>query len=300
MSVKKISEHLYMIDSLALGLKRFVAVYLVIGEEKNALIDTSYASSFHTLVECLREVGLKPVEIDYIIPTHLHLDHSGGTSKFTSLSKNIMVYCHPRAVKHLIDPGKLKLSVREIYGDYVTLFGEVEPISEKNVKGVEDWEELDLGDITLRFIHTPGHAPHHISVHVEEERALIAGDAVSIEHPDYPFRFPTTPPPSYNHIEAINSLKKLSELELKIILKPHFGETIPIANYFEEEIRILEEWKSNVESSIYMEWETAFEELLGKYSKKMNIKLEEIPYHFLVTLKLSFLGMRRYLSKEES
>ncbi|MCF8885017.1 MAG: MBL fold metallo-hydrolase [Nitrososphaerota archaeon] len=299
MSVKEISEHIYMIDSLALGIEKFVAVYLVVGEEKNVLIDTSYASSFHVVTDCLREVGLKPADIDYVVPTHLHLDHSGSTSKFVSISSNIMVYCHPKAVKHLVDPSKLKTSVREIYGEYATLFGEVEPIPEKNIKSVEDGEELDLGDITLRFIHTTGHAPHHISVYVEEEGALITGDALSIEHPDYPSRFPTTPPPSYNHIEAINSLKKLSKLKPKIILKPHFGEKIPTSNYFEEEIRILEEWKNNVESSINMEPEAAFEEILRKYSEKMNIKLEEIPYHFLITLKLSFLGMRKYLSRQE-
>ena len=152
---ERVSEHIYLIDTEALGVKEMVAAYLVKGEEKKALVDTGYASSLQKLIRGLGEIGVDVTELSYIIPTHLHLDHAGASGQLAELSRRAEVLAHPRAVKHLINPTRLISSVREFYGAAADEFGEFLPIEEGRVRGVDDEGELDLGSVTLRFIHAP-------------------------------------------------------------------------------------------------------------------------------------------------
>ncbi len=296
MTVKKVSEHTYLLDTYALGFPEFVAAYLVIGSRGAVLVDVGYASSFQKLVEGLGEAGLKPTEVEYIVPTHLHLDHAGGVSQFIRKSSKTIVLCHPRAVKHFLDPSKLNASVREIYGEVASLFGPVEPIQLNNIRSVQDYERIEFGDVSLRFIHAPGHAPHQIAVYVEEDQALITGDAVSIECPSIPLRFPTTPPPSYNHVEAIETLRKLSRLKSKIILRPHFGERPWSPSYFDEEINLLNDWRDKVEESIErrLAVDDAVEEIVNEYVERLKEEIT-LPFYLYTTVRVSYLGMKKYL-----
>ncbi len=298
--MKRVSEHIYLLDTCALELAEFVAAYLVVGSEGSALVDIGYASSLPRVFEGLREAGLKPTDINYVIPTHLHLDHAGGASKFIKNSKKSIILCHPRAVKHFLDPSKLNASVREFYGDLIYFFGLVEPIPLENIRSVEEYERIEMGDTSLRFIYAPGHAPHQIVVYVEEDQALITGDAVSIDCPSFPLRIPTTPPPSYNHLEAIETLMKLSKLKAKIILRPHFGEIAWSPDYFNEEIALLENWKKNVEEHVKKgsAMDDAVEEIVNQYSQKLKNKIASIPFYLYITIKLSYLGMEKYLKEQ--
>lgn len=296
--MKKVSEHIYLLDTYALGFPEFVAAYLLIGSRGAALVDIGYASSSPMLIEGLRKAGLKPSDVDYVIPTHLHLDHAGGTSQFIKASRKSIVLCHPRAVRHFLDPSKLNASVREIYGEAASLFGPVEPIQLNNIRSVQEYERIDLGDVSLRFIYAPGHAPHQIAVYVEEDQALITGDAVSIDCPSIPLRFPTTPPPSYDHIEAIETLRKLSRLKSEIILRPHFGGKTWSPDYFDEEISLLESWKDRVKKSIDggLAVDEAVEEIISERVERLRGEVA-IPFHLYTTVRISYLGMKKYLEE---
>ncbi|MCS7125483.1 MAG: MBL fold metallo-hydrolase [Aigarchaeota archaeon] len=297
--VRKVSDHIYLIDTVALGLEEFVAAYLITGSSENALVDTGYASSLSNIVEELRQVGLRLHEIKYIIPTHLHLDHSGAASHIIKNSSKSLILCHPRAVKHFIDPSRLIASVREIYGESAALFGEVIPVPLENIRGVHEYEKLELGDVTLRFIHAPGHAPHQIVVYVEEDQALITGDAVSIQYPSSPVKIPTTPPPSYNHAETLETLEKLSKISSKIILRPHFGETPYTLNYFKEEVEILQNWRDRIRAFIEqgLTLDEIIESLLEEYDQRYRGLLRTLP-SLHTTVRLSVLGMMKYLEEE--
>jgi glyoxylase-like metal-dependent hydrolase (beta-lactamase superfamily II) len=298
--LRRVSEHIYLLDTYALGFVEFVAAYLVVGSESSALVDIGYASSLPRVFEELGEAGLKPTDVNYVVPTHLHLDHAGGASQFIKNSKKSIILCHPRAVKHFLDPSKLNASVREFYGDLASSFGLVEPIPLENIRSVQEYERIDMGDASLRFIYAPGHAPHQIAVYVEEDQALITGDAVSIDLPSFPSRIPTTPPPSYNHLEAIETLMKLSKLKAKIILRPHFGETAWSQDYFDEEISLLESWKENVEEYLKKgsAIDDAVEEIVNQYSRKFKNKITTVPFYLYTTIKLSYLGMEKYLREQ--
>ncbi|MEM3742067.1 MAG: MBL fold metallo-hydrolase [Nitrososphaerota archaeon] len=298
--MKKVSEHVYLLDTHALGFQEFVAAYLIVGDKSSAIVDIGYASSLPKVLEELSGVGLKPIDIDYIIPTHLHLDHAGATSYFIENSKKSIVLCHPRAVKHFLDPSKLNASVREIYGDFASFFGLAEPIPIENIRSVQDYERIDLGGVSLRFLYAPGHAPHQIVVYVEEDEALITGDAVSIETPSIPLRVPTTPPPSYNYIEAVETLNKLSKLKSRIILRPHFGVKAWSPEYFKEEFTLLEKWKKDVEETMKEQAniDDAVRNLINKYVGDYKFQLSNMPIYLYVTIKISCLGMMKYLKDQ--
>ncbi len=302
MPIQKITEDIYLIDTLALGFKEFMASYLILGGEKNALIDLGYASSFPVLVESLEEIGLKPKDVDYLVITHLHLDHSGAASLYIKSSKDSIIYCHPRAVKHLIDPSRLVESAGEVYGEYMRLFGEIGPVPRENIREVKDGEGLYLGSLTLRIIYAPGHAPHQIAVYAEENGALITGDAVSVQHPSSPFRIPATPPPSYNHRDAITTLKKLESLNPKRILRPHFGEAHDTETFFDEEVKVLETWRRVVSEAINSEkdQEEAIKKAINDYTREMGVDLDRSPLLTPLVLRISFQGMRKYLDEHSN
>ncbi|MEN2975144.1 MAG: MBL fold metallo-hydrolase [Candidatus Caldarchaeales archaeon] len=297
--IKKISEHIYLIDTLALGFENLVAAYLVTGDSENALIDTGYASSFSKIVEGLEQIGLRLHEVKYVIPTHLHLDHSGGAFTFIRNSRKSIILCHPRAVKHFIDPSRLIASVREIYNESTVSFGEVLPVPVENIRSVQEYERLELGGVTLRFIYAPGHAPHQIAVYIEEDQALVTGDSVSINYPSSPVKIPTTPPPSYNHSDALETLEKLSKITLKIILRPHFGEDAWAPKYFEEEVRILNEWKDKIEAYIGkgLGQDEIINNILEEYDERSK-RLFKTIHPLYTSLRLSVLGMVKYLKGE--
>jgi len=288
----KVSEKIYLIDTKALGFEQAVACYLVKGR-KTALIDTGYSSSGETIIKYIR--GLNVTKIDYIIPTHVHLDHCGAAWLIAEHFPEAMVLAQERAFKHLVDPTRLLGSAREFYGDEVLkMFGEVRPIPEQKVVKVMDGEILSLGDVELTFIYTPGHAPHQMSVLISDGMVVTA-DAVPAKYPGKSFIIPTTPPPSFDHIQYVESLRRLGSLEAKTFLTPHFGPT-PAGDEWVgkliEEAKLWYEMGKNV-----LRNGGGVSMLYQLYIEKLEKEGAELPIYAKNVLKLSAIGLINYLQK---
>ena len=294
MRVEKILDRVYLIDTHGLGFERCIGAYLI-KDEKTALIDVGYASSINNLLAGVRAAGVDPLGIDYIILTHIHLDHAGAVGKLARISKKSLVKAHPRAIKHLIDPSRLISSVREVYGAEADRFGEILPIDGDRVEGVVDEEEVELGSLTLRLHLTPGHAPHHISAQLVEEKALFCGDALSMRIPSFEHDIPQTPPPSYIHEQAVQSIKRFMELDVEVVLRPHYGSTKIYPGFFSDQIALLDWWRSLVHETIVKESERSFESVLKSYLERVGE--EETPPFIEENLRVSFDGMVKYLER---
>src|ERR1039458_1217608 len=107
MVTSRITSKAFMIDTLGLGNPNAVAVYVVKGARKTAVIDCGYASSYGNVMHGLRELGIEPSRVDYLIPTHMHLDHAGATGQLLRHMLRARVIAHEKAVPHLIAPTKL-------------------------------------------------------------------------------------------------------------------------------------------------------------------------------------------------
>jgi hydroxyacylglutathione hydrolase len=145
---------------------------LLLDNGKNVLIETGPRSSVKNLLKRIEDLGLSPWDIDYIILTHIHLDHGGGAGTCLKDMPNTKLLVHPRGLRHLIDPSKLWKGSLAVLKDVARMFGEPGPIPERMVQAAEE-EITDIGDFRLKIIFTPSHAPHHLCVYEEKRRISL-------------------------------------------------------------------------------------------------------------------------------
>ena len=150
----------------------------------------------------IKKEGLKP---KCIINTHGHIDHIGANHEL-----NLPVYIHEKDANFLTNP---LLSLAAFYGK---LKG-----SPKASRILKDNDEIEISDISLRVIHTPGHTPGGISLYYDG--IVFTGDtlfAQSIGRTDLPYG---------SQKDITNSIKeRLFNLADSTIVYPGHGEETSI------------------------------------------------------------------------
>ncbi|OAT79375.1 MBL fold metallo-hydrolase [Desulfotomaculum copahuensis] len=230
MSVVDLGAGIQQIDVYYQGLPERMALYLVRGE-KTALVETGPAPGTSHILKALPELGLAPEQVDYIILTHIHLDHAGGAGVLTEHLPRAKVLVHPRGLRHLADPVRLVSGARAVYGErFDALLGEVRPVPADRLYALSDGETLDLGGgRVFTFYHTPGHARHHMIVHDPFSGGIFAGDALGLRLPDlsratgYDFVLPSTTPSEFDPLAAEATFDRASRLNARYIFFAHFG-----------------------------------------------------------------------------
>ena len=273
-----------------------VAAYLVRAKE-SALIDMGYASSAKTVLKDLERSGF--AKVDYLLPTHMHLDHSGACGTLASSFGGATIRVHPKGERHLIDPGELWAGATMLFGDeLMRKYGRPVPIEGRRVKTISDGDEISLGDgLTLRSIWTPGHASHHLSYFIEESETVVTGDAVGINSANFPILIPTTPPTSFSLDAAVESLRRIRELSPKRLLTPHYGILGNALDSIDANINSLEDWtaKINKMMKIGLSIETIVTTLTEEITRSAQNPLATLPDYLRVSIRLSVLGAVRYL-----
>ncbi len=220
------------ISAIDSGLVRpgLAAFYLMIEGGQAAFIDTGATPSLPRALGALRAKGLRPEDVAWVIPTHVHLDHAGGAGAMLRVFPNARLVVHPRGARHLIDPRKLIAGVIAVYGPEVTArqFGEIVPVPAERVIEAPDEFLLDFNGRVLRFLDTPGHARHHFCVWDEPSRSVFSGDTFGISYREFDtargaFIFPTATPVQFEPEALHVSVDRLLALQPRQILLTHFG-----------------------------------------------------------------------------
>jgi len=199
---------------------RFLGTYLFCSD-KTAIVDIGPKAAVPNLLAALPRLGVHADDIDYIVLTHIHIDHAGGTGTALHAMRNAQVLAHSRARSHLIDPSALWEGSLKALGELAIKYGAIEPVPEEKIISVTDTMELDLGrDLVLEIYLTPGHAAHHLSLFDRANSVLIAGEAAGVCI-DGMVR-PATPPP-FKLEDTLSSIHKLIRLQPKRICYGHFG-----------------------------------------------------------------------------
>ena len=173
------------------------------------------------MLSLLAKIGMNPEEIDYIVLTHIHIDHAGGVGMAAREMSRAKVLAHGRARSHLIDPARLWEASLKTLGDLALQYGSIEPVPEDRVLVATDLMELDLGGgLVLEVYLTPGHAPHHLSLFDRASGVLIAGEAAGV-CVEGVIRLATPPP--FRLEETLSSIDKLIALEPQRLCYGHFG-----------------------------------------------------------------------------
>jgi glyoxylase-like metal-dependent hydrolase (beta-lactamase superfamily II) len=221
--VRDVAKNIYLIDSESAFLPKMFCSYLI-NEDKKTLIEVGSPAAVPTLLKGLDQIGVNPKDIEYIVMTHIHLDHAGGVGLLLREASQAKVITHPKGAKHLIDPSKLvSSSVQAQKGspNESLRYDLTMPVAPEKILMVEDNQTLSLGSKQkIKFIYTPGHTPHHISIYEERNNGLFVGEASGYLLGNK--IVPNTPPPT-DLDASFASLKKLIALSASALYCPHWG-----------------------------------------------------------------------------
>lgn len=244
------TEGIYILDTEQFGLPKYGALY-IFKTPRPAIIETGFSHTVPKVLSALTELNIKPEEVAYIMPTHVHLDHAGGTGFLAEVCPNAQVVIHEKGAEHLIEPTRLIESVKRATGPMFSYYGEVKPIAADRVIRVRGGERFDLGDdFSIGAIDTPGHSPHHACFYERKNRALFTGDAVGIYRPFAQNEIlPTTPPPSFHLEQSLETLERLKRLDLNMLCFTHWGAHKNPAKLFDGYANLLKSWVGEIEAA---------------------------------------------------
>jgi glyoxylase-like metal-dependent hydrolase (beta-lactamase superfamily II) len=213
-----------MIDTVMTGEPEFNAVYVLEGDEP-ALIETGPAADLDVVLEALARLGIGPADLAHIVVTHIHLDHAGGAGALIERFPRAAVWVHEHGAPHLADPARLVASTARTYGHerMLRLFGTPLPVSTERLRAVRDGDVVALGTRSLKVLHTPGHASHHIALHDDESGAIFTGEAIGSHLPWGPAFRPALPPPEVDVESALASIELIRRRRATALLTSHFG-----------------------------------------------------------------------------
>jgi glyoxylase-like metal-dependent hydrolase (beta-lactamase superfamily II) len=194
----------------------------VIQAEKTAIVDTGPAVSLDLLLSGLSRLGISLEAIDYILCTHIHLDHSGGLGQALKLMPNAIGVVHEKGIQHLVDPSRLWESSLRTLEDTARIYGPPESVSLEKLVAAREGMLISLGGFVFEVLLTPGHASHHICFLEKNSGKLFAGDAAGIRPGDTGILQPATPPP-FDLKLAFSSLDKMIRRNPRDICYGHFG-----------------------------------------------------------------------------
>ena len=215
MKLREIGDGIYMVDVMPFGYENLISCY-ILDFERKAVVETGPKSSIQSLMDALREAGIK--SLDYIFVSHIHLDHGGGAGTLARVFGGKIV-AHRRGAKHTINPERLwKASIE--FSRINELYGKPDPVDEGRIVMVDGDMTFNLGEVELQAFRTEGHAPHHLSFFLDREKILFSGDSAGMCTDGNVI--PTTPSP-FNLDEWIESVERMKSLEPEFVAYTHFG-----------------------------------------------------------------------------
>ncbi|MFH1868570.1 MAG: MBL fold metallo-hydrolase [Candidatus Omnitrophota bacterium] len=191
----------YVLHTLAVGAME-ANCYIFGSAKTKEVVIIDPGGDHEKIKKLLDENSLIP---KFIINTHGHIDHIGANRNF-----ELPVYIHKDDADFLTNPLK---SLSAFYGNF--------KMSKKADRQLQDNEEIEIADLKLKVLHTPGHTPGGISLHYNG--LVFTGDTLfegSIGRTDFPYG---------DSDGLINSIKeKLLSLDDSVIVLPGHGEKTTI------------------------------------------------------------------------
>ena len=208
----------------------FAAAYLVIERGRAALIDCGSTHSRSALLAAMAARGIAPAAVDYLIVSHVHLDHAGGAGAMLAHLPNARLVVHPRGAPHMIDPSRLIAGATAVYGAERVAqdYGHVQPVPAERLIEAADGFQVDLAGRMLECLDAPGHARHHLVVWDARARAFFTGDCFGVAYPDLdgsagPLAIPTTTPVQFEPEAMVATIGRMMARRPETMYLTHFG-----------------------------------------------------------------------------
>lgn len=266
------SDGVYVVDTLMFGIEGYAASFFIDGEDP-VVVDTGLQSDGENVLEAIREIGVEPEEVEYIVVTHVHLDHAGGIGVVAEACPNATIVTHERSVPYLTDEdraSRLVEKVHEVAGSMADAYGGIDTVEDSRVVGVTDGTAIDTGERELEVLETTGHAPHHVSLYddlsgglfvVDEGCAYMNGTEA-----------PTTPPPDFDYECTLESFDRFERYDPNYLLYGHYGVNYDGSEAIQRHREALKGWVSDIRASWerHGEKKEVIEEVLNEYGDEIE------------------------------
>ncbi len=202
----KITDEIFRVGGGDMTRPRDAAIYLINFNGHAALVDAGCGGALQKLLENIRTCGVNPEDIEYLLITHCHYDHTGGAKELKDA-----IRC--QAAAHELDApflerGDNKVTAANWYG------ARLEPFSVDRKLSLPR-ERIDLGGRPVTAIHTPGHSPGSV-VYLTESQGLKILFAQDVHGP-------LDDNLLSNEQDYMRSLNVLLSLEADILCEGHYG-----------------------------------------------------------------------------
>ncbi len=215
---------------------RLDASHLIVHRGHAAFVDTGTALAVPHLLAALEAKGIARDAVDWVLLTHVHLDHAGGAGALLERLPNARVAVHPRGAAHIADPARLIGATRKVYGDavYDRLYGDIRPVPPERLVVTEDGARQSLAGRWLEFVHTPGHALHHQAIVDREAGVVFAGDTFGVSYREFDvdgreFILPATTPSQFDPDQLHASIDRIVALAPRAVFLTHYSRVVDIA-----------------------------------------------------------------------
>jgi glyoxylase-like metal-dependent hydrolase (beta-lactamase superfamily II) len=209
---------------------QFDASHLIVEDGRGAFIDVGTNYSVPHLLAGLEAAGLAEDQVDWVILTHVHLDHAGGTGLLLEHLPKARLLVHPRGARHMIDPSALIAGASAVYGDDVVrqTYGRLVPVPQERVVEAIDGEKFSLASRVLEVLDTPGHARHHICIWDVRSRSFFTGDTFGLSYRELdtrqgPFILVSSTPVQFDPDALRASIRRMLSYEPQAMYLTHYS-----------------------------------------------------------------------------
>lgn len=228
--VEPLGDGIFCIDT-GFHRPRFDAAYLLVHGSRAAFVDTGTSFALPRLLGALDALGVPRDAVEWVIPTHVHLDHAGGAGTLMRALPQARLWVHPRGARHMVDPGALVQGAIGVYGEAEVQrsYGEIVGVDATRVVTSDTTPTIDVGGRPLAAIDTPGHARHHHCLWDAQSRGWFTGDTFGLAYPEFvhpqrgPWMLPTTTPVQFEPDALRASIARLLDAQPQNIYLTHYG-----------------------------------------------------------------------------
>ena len=227
--LQSLADGVHVIDT---GFHRplFDAAYLLVEHGRAAFIDTGTNFAVPRLLAVLDDLGLPRDAVDYVIPTHVHLDHAGGAGLLMQALPKATLLVHTRGARHMVDPQALYQGALAVYGqaEMDRAYGTLVPVPVNRVQATADMQTILLAGRPLLVIDTPGHARHHHCLWDARTQGWFTGDTFGLSYREHDtatgaWVMPTSTPVQFEPEALKASIQRLLAQQPLCMYLTHYG-----------------------------------------------------------------------------